>query len=162
VTVDSESRAIVLAWNSDLGDRNTTVVKLEPGEPAVSVEVPFAGVGAPTGIAIRAHHLLFFNQRDATSDLHPLYDVNSLPLDELGKSGSPKPRLIYSADAPRIYPEYHRNNDATYTFGSGMIAYVSGGLLRARSYDGTVDVEIDTGIGTLYDYPLFRGQARLR
>ena len=86
------------------------------------------------------------------------YMVYSIPIADLGKEGV-KPALIYSRTAPI---DSAPGLDVPVYFGPKMMAYVENGVLHARTYDGKVDVTLESGVRMLYDATTRKGEFGLR
>jgi hypothetical protein len=143
---DPYSPAIVLSWyRSDSPDREhpTVIAVLDPAGTVRVVHTAVDLRSYATLLAVRAGRLIWA----APATIGTPYRVRSLPLAGLPDPLPASPAIYTSGPVPsaRVFP------DAGRRLGAELLAYVTPtGELHARTYDGTADLLLESGVTALY------------
>jgi len=153
-------QCLLIAWqdgpSSTLANGETiTAVKLEPGRPGYVQKFDLGTTGGTlTGAWLRDGNMVFTTRTPALNPLEPRstyrIDVRSVNLVSTlsGTNAGPVSLYTVSTSGPP-----HFSYTTLLSAGPKLFAYVENGQLHARSYDGTVDLPLETGIVGLYNFP---------
>jgi hypothetical protein len=131
------------------GGRTGLLAYLDPQARLTIIRPPRIGNLYLNQAWLRPGHLIYELQ-DSGADREAHYAVYSLALDHLG-GADPVPVQTYSGTIDTQEWNELTTTLTSWRIGSGAFAYVSSnGELHARSFDGTVDVVLESGVGGLY------------
>ncbi|HUP27338.1 MAG TPA: WD40 repeat domain-containing protein [Chloroflexia bacterium] len=142
---------IVLAWQERAGSTGSgghlRTLQIKPDLSMDSSTTPIGGTGWLAYVGVRGNWMIYGTREyGGGGDNANKYSVFSQPLSP--QSDAPKATTIFSAAlddimgfplARAVYP------------GSKMLAYVNNGDLHVRTYDGKVDLTLESGVLQLYD-----------
>lgn len=164
------SPRLVLAWAN--GARglpfadNLTVATVDGGSETILTRVNLDELESLNGAWVRGDHLIFSSQPLAyySPGEHNLY---TLPLAALGQP-SVRATAIYSETVPSPRPSarevagWELESPVSANLGTGMLAYIKGRDLHARTYDGSIDLVLEQDVRRFFPFDRYERSTRLR
>jgi hypothetical protein len=150
-------KCLVVVWQNGLGDAGkfaeaATAVKLEPGQPGSAYTFELNRSETLTGAWLRDGNLVFTTNTPTKSGRGPgTVSAYSARLMGAPSDGSQK--------APATLYRFAYQGPQNFTFGTWMntgsqlFAYVDDGQLHVHSYDGSIDLSLESGVADIYTFP---------
>lgn len=152
INEQEEGAGPVVAWqpwlsNFTPGDGKLLLAQLAPGSQSVTRTITLGGGGEPVLSVIRGGNLICVAYR--TEDSRDTGDLMlySLPL---SGPGTEQAMQLYSSTVSKGTSPAVAG--FAWHFGSKLLSYSANGQLRARTYDGTIDVPLESGAASFFNF----------
>ncbi|HEX9989433.1 MAG TPA: hypothetical protein VGE45_13275 [Chloroflexia bacterium] len=146
--------------DSDPADKRPVMIMMVPGATPIVSRLSAKEFGNVVSVyRVQQGHLVYGGEEYRRIDRRNNTERStiafySMPLEEISSS---------RAKSTEIYRQTVSSNwGGRFTFGQGLFAYLDGGKLHARTYDGTTDVLLETGVQTLYEINYYDNWTWLR
>lgn len=160
----NSNRLVVSGQSGDLGPdvsnpelRSLSIVSFVPAKPATVSKIPLERHTTAYPLFISESYLCYisYSFESQGQDTNTLW-VYSLPLESLSQA-NPKPIEI----AKWTYKSSDTGLGYLPAFGQQMVANLDGHDLHARTYDGKIDLKLESGVTAIYDLQLINRVALL-
>ncbi len=129
-------------------------VRLSSGKPPMVARQSIATTSTIVGMQQRGSDLIYLVYDSSYQGEGLSAEWYSVPLADLQQDRLPT-RLLHKYEFPRSSdPQRLRGSDFSFTFGSGMFAYLDQTTLRAVTYDGSVSLPLDSDVTRLFNLDL--------
>lgn len=160
----NSNRLVVSGQSGDAGPdvsnpevRSLTIVSFVPAKPATVSRIPLERNTTAYPLFISESYLCYisYSFESQGQDTNTLW-AYSLPLESLAQA-NPKPIEI----AKWTYKSSDTGLGYSPAFGQQMVAYLDGRDLHARTYDGKIDLKLESSVTAIYDLQLINRIALL-
>jgi hypothetical protein len=144
-------------------DNTLSVVVMAPNKAPSTADIPLTSRAFVTLPAIRDDRLVYQTQvfDSPNGQAQRQIAISSVPLSAIG-SGHAIPSTVYTTtEALEETPSYGLGPSHS-RLGAGLLAYTAKGDLHVRTYDGKIDLVLESGIDGFYDPRQSDGVASMR
>jgi hypothetical protein len=144
---------ILLVWQNGVSrtlpyEPMITFVELTAGRFAFSeASLPLEDDTLLVGAWLRGNHIIYRTRSYSTSPEPGSYTLYSLPCSDVQR-GDLKPTAIYEIKPVQTTSQF---GPVPFNLGRDMLVYSLGTEVHARTYDGAMDLKLDTGVSYFYD-----------
>lgn len=149
---EAGARAVVM-WTDPLKSQVALVI-LEPGRSSVVAHINQANVNDPLWTIARQDRLILYSRPDNGDVQTGKFAVSSLSLSDV--TDNSRATETYSGTLPR-FASYSLSSQ--WYPGQELLAYTVNGEVHARTYDGTVDVPLESGVDAFYYLPFWEAMS---
>jgi hypothetical protein len=152
-----DGTGLVVAWQPWLngfstGDAKLVVARLTPGGPAKQVVTKTFSLekeNEPVTVVIRGDYLICTAYRATQSQDAVEFTMYALPLSGPGNEHAQATKL-YSATTLKDTDPFL--SGFAWQLGPKLLSYIDNGQLHARTYDGAIDVPLESGVTSFFNF----------
>jgi hypothetical protein len=153
-TEQEDGAAPVVAWQPWLNgfstkDTSLVVARLASDKAVVTKTFTFDKESEPVSCVIKDDYLVCTTYRVAQSRPSTEFTIYNLPLSGMGTERA-QAMKIYSASSLKDTDPFLAG--FTWQFGPKLLSYIDNGQLHARTYDSVIDVPLESGVTSFFNF----------